>query len=67
MRPGMRSSEEGALMPLYLAADPAVAEISGEFFIREGRDGRRIMRLNWDRDTAGQLWNESKALVADWL
>jgi retinol dehydrogenase-12 len=67
MRPGMRSSEEGALVPLYLAADPAAAEISGEFFIREGRDGRRIMRLNWDRDTAGQLWNESKALVAGWL
>jgi NAD(P)-dependent dehydrogenase (short-subunit alcohol dehydrogenase family) len=67
MRPGMRSSEEGALVPLYLATDPAVAEKSGEFFIREGRDGRRAMSLNWDRDAAAQLWSVSEALVAQWL
>jgi retinol dehydrogenase-12 len=67
MRPGMRSSKEGALVSLYLATDPAAAEKNGEFFIREGRDGRRVMRLNWDRDAAAQLWSVSEALVAPWL
>jgi len=67
MRPGMRSSEEGALVPLYLASDPAAAEINGEFFIREGRDGRRIMRLHWEHKTATQLWSASEELVGPWL
>lgn len=67
MRSGMRTSEEGALVPLYLATDSAAAEVSGEFFIREGRDGRRKMQLNWDRHCAAQLWNVSEELVAPWL
>ena len=67
MRPGMRSPEEGALVPLYLATDPVAADINGEFFIREGRDNRRIMRLNWDHKAAERLWDVSKGLVAPWL
>jgi len=67
MRPGMRSAEEGALVPLYLATDPAAAEVSGEFFIREGRDGRRALPLNWDRDVAERLWVVSEELVSAYL
>ncbi len=39
LRPGMRPPEEGALVPLYLATSEEAGEISGEFFVREGRDG----------------------------
>lgn len=64
MQPGMRSPEEGALVPLYLATDPAAAAINGEFFIREGRDGRRALPLDWDRATAARLWELTAELLA---
>jgi NAD(P)-dependent dehydrogenase (short-subunit alcohol dehydrogenase family) len=64
MQPGMRSPEEGALVPLYLATDPAAAAINGEFFIREGRDGRRPLPLDWDRATEARLWELTEELLA---
>ena len=36
LRPGMRTPEEGALVPLYLASAPEAAEVSGEFFCPRG-------------------------------
>jgi len=63
MQPGMRSSEEGALVPLYLATAPEAAGISGEFFIREGRDGRRMMPLGINPQMAEQLWTTSAGLT----
>lgn len=67
LKPGMRSPEEGALMPLYLATDPAAGDISGEFFVRKGRDGRRAVPLDWDRAAAAALWARSLAAVEPWL
>ena len=67
MRGHMRTPEEGALVPLYLATDPVAGAMSGEFFVREGRDGRRAVPLTWDRDVAARLWTHSRELVADWL
>ena len=67
MRTNMRTAEEGALVPLYLAADPDAARYNGKFFIREGRDGRRPVPLNWDPDLATELWNRSEEYVRDWL
>jgi NAD(P)-dependent dehydrogenase (short-subunit alcohol dehydrogenase family) len=63
MRPGMRSPEEGALVPLYLATDPAAGDINGEFFIRQGRDDRRAMPLDIDESMAQQLWAVSEQLT----
>jgi len=62
MQPGMRSPEEGALVPLYLATDPAAADITGEFFIREGRDERRTLPLDIDPVMAQRLWASSEQL-----
>ncbi len=62
LRPGMRSCEEGALVPLYLATDPEAAEINGKFFVRAGRDGRRAVPLSLDDNLAEQLWAVSEAL-----
>lgn len=67
LKPGMRSPEEGALMPLYLATDPAAGDINGEFFVRQGRAGRRAVPLNWDRAAATELWARSLDAVGPWL
>lgn len=63
----MRTPEEGALVPLYLATNSAAAAVSGKFFVREGRDDRRAVALDWDRALAEELWRVSEDWVADWL
>jgi NAD(P)-dependent dehydrogenase (short-subunit alcohol dehydrogenase family) len=67
LQPGMRTPEEGALVPLYLAASDEAAGFSGEFFVRVGRDGRRAVPLNWDRDLAEGLWSRSCEYLGDRL
>jgi NAD(P)-dependent dehydrogenase (short-subunit alcohol dehydrogenase family) len=67
MRSNMRTADEGALVPLYLAADPAAAVYNGNFFIRQGRDSRRVLPLDWDRAVAAELWARSLDYVAPWL
>ena len=47
LRPGMRPPEEGALVPLYLATDPTAGMSNGEFYVRQGRDGRLAVALAW--------------------
>jgi NAD(P)-dependent dehydrogenase (short-subunit alcohol dehydrogenase family) len=59
LKPGMRSPAEGALVPLYLATDPAADAINGAFYIRQGRDGVQAMPLEWDRAVAQDLWAQS--------
>ena len=67
LKPGMRPPEEGALVPLYLATDPAAAEINGAFYVRRGRDGRQAVALGWDPAAAAELWAQSLAAVGRWL
>lgn len=67
LKPGMRSPVEGTLVPLYLAADPAAETSNGAFYVRQGRDGRRAVPLNWDRKVAAGLWDRSLGYVARWL
>ena len=66
LKSGMRPSAEGALVPLYLATDPTAGESNGEFFVRQGRDGRRTVPLDWDRVAAAELWAESLSAVGRW-
>jgi len=67
LKPGMRSPEEGAMLPLYLARDPAAGAINGAFYVRQGRDGRRAVPLDWDRAMAAELWAQSLAAVRRWM
>jgi NAD(P)-dependent dehydrogenase (short-subunit alcohol dehydrogenase family) len=67
LKPGMRTPEEGALVPLYLAADPAAAGINGAFYVRRGRDDLRAVPLDWDRDAAADLWARTLASLGRWL
>jgi NAD(P)-dependent dehydrogenase (short-subunit alcohol dehydrogenase family) len=66
LRPGMRPPEEGALVPLYLATDPTAGMSNGEFYVRQGRDGRRAVALDWDGRVAEQLWKYCLGCVERW-
>jgi NAD(P)-dependent dehydrogenase (short-subunit alcohol dehydrogenase family) len=67
LRPGMRPPEEGALVPLYLATDPAAASSNGEFYVRDGRDGRHAVPLARDAGVAAKLWTYCLNLLKGWL
>lgn len=67
LKANMRTATEGAMVPLFLATDPAAGEVNGAFYVREGRDGRRVVPLDWDRAAAAQLWAQSLAAVQPWL
>lgn len=67
LRPGMRTPAEGALVPLYLATDPAAGGINGTFHVRRGRDAVQAVALDWDPAAAAALWTASRAAVEPWL
>jgi NAD(P)-dependent dehydrogenase (short-subunit alcohol dehydrogenase family) len=67
LRSGMRPPAEGALVPLYLATDPAAGNSNGEFYIRQGRDGRCAVALDWNPAVAAQLWAHCLGCVGRWL
>ncbi len=66
LQPRMRTPAEGALMPLYLATDPAALDLNGEFLVRSGRDGRQVVALDVDPRVAAVLWTKSLAAIAPW-
>ncbi len=63
----MRTPAEGAVTPVYLATAPEAAEISGAFFLKSHGGGKEPVQLQWDRETAGRLWDISMGMVAPWL
>ena len=71
MQPGMRTAEEGAAIPVYLASDPAAGLINGKFFMRQPgyftATGFLPVDMGWDRDVAHQLWESSSILLSQWL
>lgn len=71
MQPGMRSPEEGADVPFYLATASEIDGVTGRFFLRSrGYDsGKRFPALNipWDRRLATRLWEASLGLVKPWV
>lgn len=67
LRPGMRPPAEGALVPLFLATAAEAASFNGEFFVRVGREGRRAVPLEIDRELAAALWEHAAAELSPWL
>ncbi|HWI61893.1 MAG TPA: SDR family oxidoreductase [Symbiobacteriaceae bacterium] len=55
------SPEKGAETSVYLAADPAVAAISGRYFA--GSRERRSSRASYDQALARRLWDLSERMV----
>jgi len=71
MQPGMRTPEEGAAIPAYLALAPEAGSINGKFFMRQpgyfSATEFRPLDMNWDRAVAHRLWEVSQAYVTPWL
>jgi retinol dehydrogenase-14 len=59
--PIMRSPETGARTPIYLASDPAVAGVSGGYFINCRQ--RKSPGITYDRAIAERLWEVSERLT----
>jgi NAD(P)-dependent dehydrogenase (short-subunit alcohol dehydrogenase family) len=67
MRQGMRSAEDGAITPVYLATDPDAEDITGAFFLKSHGDGMTPVPIRWDEAMAARLWDVSLDIVAPWL
>lgn len=67
MRPMMRSAEDGAVTPVFLATAPEAAAINGTFFLKSHGNGTTPLSVHWDRDVAERLWRVSHDCVARWL
>ncbi|MAF83792.1 MAG: short-chain dehydrogenase [Chromatiales bacterium] len=63
----MRSVEEGAITPVFLATEPQAATINGAFFLKSHGNGMTPVPIHWDRQAAERLWNISRECVARWL
>lgn len=61
LKPFMRTPEQGARTAVYLASDPAAANVTGEYF----KDDRpaRSSEASQDRDAARRLWEISARLT----
>jgi NAD(P)-dependent dehydrogenase (short-subunit alcohol dehydrogenase family) len=61
LKPFLRTPEQGAATAVYLAADPAVANVSGGYF----KDERpaRSSALSQDPEAARRLWEISEAMT----
>ena len=61
VRPFMKTTEQGAATPVYLASSPDVAGVTGAYFA--DRRAKRSAPASYDRDLADRLWQASAALV----
>jgi len=67
LQPRMRTPEEGAITPVYLATAAEAEQLSGAFFMKSHGAGKTPLRIHWDVDLAQQLWDASAEYVAEWL
>lgn len=61
IRPFMRSPAKGAETAVYLASDPALGGVTGQYFF--DRRARRSNASSYDATITGRLWRESRTLV----
>jgi retinol dehydrogenase-14 len=61
VRPFMRTPEQGADTPLYLASSPDVEGVTGRYYA--SRRARRSSKRSYDTDLARRLWRVSEELT----
>lgn len=61
VRPFMKTPDQGAATPIYLASSPEVAGVSGAYFANQR--AKPSSRASHDRDLAHRLWEVSTELV----
>jgi NAD(P)-dependent dehydrogenase (short-subunit alcohol dehydrogenase family) len=62
LRPFFRNPDRGAETSVYLATSPAVADVSGRYFVNSRE--KRPSAAAQDMDAARRLWTASEALIA---
>ena len=67
LRSRMRTPDEGAITPVFLATAAEAQQYSGAFFLKSHGSGKTPVRIPWDADLAQCLWDASLEHVADWL
>jgi retinol dehydrogenase 14 len=60
-RPMMKTPDQGALTPVYLASSPEIEGITGQYFAN--RKPRRSNKTSYDTAAAARLWQVSADLV----
>jgi retinol dehydrogenase 14 len=60
-RPFMRSPEQGADTPVWLASSPEVEGVTGGYYLR--RRARRSSRRSYDTELTRRLWRVSEELT----
>ena len=61
MRPFMKSPDEGAETPVYLASSPAAEGLTGQYFAN--RKAKKSSAATYDRAATARLWQVSADLV----
>jgi len=64
LRPIMKTPEMGARTPIYLAIDPAVATVTGGYFVNCKQ--RKSAGITYDRMIAEKLWEMSERLTSSY-
>jgi NAD(P)-dependent dehydrogenase (short-subunit alcohol dehydrogenase family) len=67
LRPRMRTPEEGAITPVFLATAAEAQHVSGAFFLKSHGFGKTPVRIQWDVNLAQRLWDASLEHVAEWI
>ena len=67
LQPRLRTPEDGAITPVFLATDADAARISGAFFMKSHGLGKTPLQIHWDTSMAERLWEKSRQCVAAWL
>jgi NAD(P)-dependent dehydrogenase (short-subunit alcohol dehydrogenase family) len=67
LRPRMRTTDEGAVTPVFLATAVEAQNMSGSFFLKSHGYGKTPVQISWDENLAQRLWDASQEHVADWL
>ena len=60
-RPFMKTPDQGAATPIYLASSPDVAGVTGRYFVN--RKPRTSSRSSYDTAAAARLWQVSADLA----
>lgn len=61
IRPMLKSPQQGAVTPIYLASSPAVEGVSGVYFVN--RKPAKTSKASYDTEAAARLWQVSSELV----
>jgi NAD(P)-dependent dehydrogenase (short-subunit alcohol dehydrogenase family) len=67
LRTRMRTPDDGAVTPVFLACAEEAGGMTGSFFMKSHGGGKKPLQLTWDVDVAQRFWDVSREYVTPWL